>query len=149
MEESYLELILLIDEILECYNLDLQKSPESVSTIELPNHILVRDASKNNHVVAIEQLSHKKDGLFLNDMEVVFAGYRKRDINVIFPVPTLEVMNLDILQSVREELMQNQYKRSFEHWRACELRIQELGHRYESGLLGQLYKWITYNFPRI
>ena len=143
MEESYLELILLIDEILESYNPDLQKSPESVSTIELPNHILVRDVNENDHVVAIEQLSHKEEGLFLNDMKVVFAGYRKHDINVILPVPTLEVMNFEILQLIREELMQNQYKQSFEHWRACELRIQELGHRYESGLLGQLYKWLT------
>ena len=143
LNESYRVLIQLIDEILESYSPTLQASPAHSSRVGSPSHVRVVDAKGHEHSVEIKQLSQKRKRLFLNRMEVTFAGHLKHDINVIFPFPTLEVMNAHVLQRMREELAQHRYEQSLEYWRACELRIQELGSHYESGLLGQLRAWLT------
>jgi len=143
LNESYRVLIQLIDEILESYSPTLQASPAHSSRVGSPSHVRVVDAKGHEHSVEIKQLSQKRKRLFLNRMEVTFAGYLKHDINVIFPFPTLEVMNAHVLQRMREELAEHRYEQSLEYWRACELRIQELGSHYENGLLGQLRAWLT------
>ena len=143
LNESYRVLIQLIDEILESYSPTLQASPAHSSRVGSPSHVQVVDAKGHEHSVEIKQLSQKRNRLFLNRMEVTFAGYLKHDINVIFPFPTLEVMNAHVLQRMREELAEHRYEQSLEYWRACELRIQELGSHYESDLLGQLRTWLT------
>ena len=142
MNESYHVLIQLIDEIVNAYSPTLQASPAS-SGVNAPGRVHVRDAKSNEQIVETKHLSRKGDRLFLDRKEVTFAGYLKQDINTIFPVPTFEVMNCHILKLMRDELIEHQYEQAVEYWRACELRIQELGAHYESGLWGQLRTWLA------
>ncbi|MCZ6678307.1 MAG: hypothetical protein O7E52_13770 [Candidatus Poribacteria bacterium] len=144
MNESYRVLIQLIDEAIDTYSPALQVSPPLPEDhAGAPNRVRVRTAKGTEQEVDISRLTRKDDRLFLDRTEVAFAGYLKQDINVIFPVATFDVMNPHILKLMRQELTQHQYVRAVEYWRACEIRIQELGKHYESGLLGQLRTWLT------
>ena len=136
MNESYRVLIQLIDEILNAYDLKLQASPPHRARASSQSYIRVRDAKGAEREVSIKVVSQKGRRLFLDRDEVTFTGYRKRDIHIILSVPIFEVMSPHVLKRIRQELTQYQYKKSVECWCACEIRIQELGKRYETGLLG-------------
>jgi hypothetical protein len=143
LNESYRVLVQLIDEILNAYSPTLQASPTPSASASSPNRLRVRDAKGSEQEVEIVQLSQRGERLFWGRTEVTFAGYLKQDMHVIFPVPTFEMMNPHILKLMRNELSQNQYERSLRYWRACEIRIQELGTHYENSLLEQLRAWLT------
>jgi hypothetical protein len=143
MNESYRALHQLIDEILNAYSPTLQAAPDGgQARANLSLQVRIRDHRGAEKVVSIKELARKGERLFVNRAPVKFVGYLKQDINVIFPAPTLEVMNPHVLRQMRDCLAQCQYERAIEHWRRCEIRIRELGKRYESDLLSQLRAWL-------
>ena len=135
--ESYRLMARLIEEILSGYDPEQQVSPK-ILTITPPTRIRVRAMGKPPEIVSVDEIDQKEGKIFWKQTEVMFDCYLEKDVHAIFPNATLEIINLDSLKEMQTELLRCEHGQTFENWRACKIKTQELGEKYNVELLKQL-----------
>ena len=135
--KSYRLMAQLIEEILSGYDSERQVSSKT-STFTPPKRVRIRTMDQSPKIVSVDEINQKKDKIFWNQTEVLFDCYLEEDIHAIFPNVTLEIINLRALEEMRIELLGCEHGQTFENWRACKIKTQELGGQYNMKLLKQL-----------
>lgn len=135
--ESYRLMARLIEEILSGYDLEQQVLPK-ISTLTPPKRVRIRAMDRSPKVVSVDDIDQKEDKIFWKQTEVLFDCYLEEDIRAIFPNVTLDIINLYALEEMRTELLRCEHGQTFENWRTCKIKTQELGEQYNVELLRQL-----------
>ena len=137
MHESYRLMARLIEEILSGYDLQQQASSKML-TITPPTRVRVQAMGKSPEIVSVDEIDQKEGKIFLEQTEVMFDCYLEEDVHAVFPNVTLEIINLHSLKEMQAELLRCEHGQTFENWRACKIKTQELGEKYNVELLKQL-----------